>query len=171
MLKTIFIQNYLYIFIHLFNSCISHSDIFNSFRNPIICCDSHHNLLIEYRISEIKAGYFRIEVVDKIIVVKTFLFLTQSGTPEGDLLGKNTGLNMLDKKYLAIDKLSTFMSSDIDKNEQINKIFSDAGCQSLLELYDKIDQLCTKRSNQSMSMLMLDYLGYVNNPMIEVIPE
>jgi len=150
---------------------VSHSDIFNSFRNPIICCDSHHNLLIEYRISEIKAGYFRIEVVDKIIVVKTFLFLTQSGTPEGDLLGKNTGLNMLDKKYLAIDKLSTFMSSDIDKNEQINKIFSDAGCQSLLELYDKIDQLCTKRSNQSMSMLMLDYLGYVNNPMIEVIPE
>lgn len=154
--------------IHL---AVSHSDIFISFRNPIICYDSHHNLLIEYRISEIKAGYFRIDIVDKIIVVKTFLFLTQSGTPEGDLLGKKTGLKMLDKKYLAIDKLSTFMSSEINKNEQINKIFSDAGCQSLLELYEKIDQLCTKQSKQSTCTLMLDYLGYINTPIPEAISE
>ncbi len=151
------------------NLAVSHFDIFNSFRNPIISYDNHHNLLVEYRISDIKAGYFRIDVVGEIIVVRTFLFLTQCGTPEGDLLGKNTGLKMLDKKYLAIDKLSTFMSSDIGRNEQINRIFSDSGCKSLINLYENVVDICTKRSTQATSELMLDYLEYRNNPIPEAV--
>ncbi len=106
-----------------------------------------------------KAGYFRFDVVGNIIVVKTFLFLTNSGTPEGDLLAKNTGLKVLDMKYLTIDKLSTFMSSDIANNVQINKIFTDAGCQSLFELYAKVADICTKHSNQTPFARMLDYIG------------
>jgi len=134
-------------------------NMYASFLNAKLFYDSNHHLLIEYRIFETKAGYFAVEVVDKIVVVKTFLFLTQSGTPEGVLLWKNTGLKMLDKKYLAIDKLSTFISSDIDKNEQINKIFAEAGCQSLLELYEKLGCICNKQYEQSQLERMLDYIG------------
>ena len=133
--------------------------IYESFLNPKICYDKNHNLLIEYRILNSKAGYFRFDVVGNIIVIRTFLFLTNSGTPEGDLLGKNTGLKMLDKNYLSIDKLSSFMSSDIRKNEQVNKIFTDAGCQSLFELYEKLAVICTKHSNQTTFERMLDYIG------------
>ena len=150
---------------------VAQYNMYDSFLNANVFYDSNHNLLIEYRIFGTKAGYFRVDVVDGIVAVRTFLFLTQSGTPEGVLLWKNTGLKMLDKKYLAIDKLSTFISSDINKNEQINKIFSDAGCQSLLELYDKIDQICTKHSSQSTCSLMLDYLGCANTPISEAILE
>jgi uncharacterized protein YqkB len=131
-----------------------------SFRDPKVFCDTNHNLLIEYRIFNTKAGYFRIDVIDGRILVRTFLFLTQSGTPEGYLLWKNTGLKKLDKKYLAIDKLSNFMSSDIGDNQQIRKVFEDCGCQSLIELNKQIDVICTKHSSQSTSKLMIDYLGY-----------
>ena len=133
--------------------------IYESFLNPKICYDKNHNLLIEYRILNSKAGYFRFDVVGNIIVIRTFLFLTSSGTPEGDLLGKNTGLKMLDKNYLSIDKLSSFMSSDIRKNEQVNKIFTEAGCQSLFELYARVADICTKHSNQTPFERMLDYIG------------
>jgi len=132
--------------------------IYESFLEPKVCYDRNHNLLIEYRIKGLKAGYFRFDIVGDIVVLRTFLFLTNSGTPEGDLLGRNTGLKVLDKNYLAIDKLSTFMSSDINKNEQINKIFSDAGCQSLFELHEMLGNICIKHSDQSPFTLMLDYI-------------
>jgi|SRR5665647_347158 len=143
--------------------------IYHSFINPKVCFDRNHNLLIEYRILDSKAGYFRFDIVGNIIVVKTFLFLTNSGTPEGDLLSKNTGLKILDMKYLTIDKLSAFMSSDIGNNAQINKIFTDAGCQSLFELYAKLAVICTKHSNQTPFAHMLDYIGINKESITETI--
>jgi len=134
-------------------------NMYDSFLNANVFYDSNHNLLIEYRIFGTKAGYFRVDVIDGVVAVRTFLFLTQSGTPEGVLLWKNTGLKMLDKKYLAIDKLSAFISSDIGQNEQVNKIFADSGCQSLFELYEKLGSICIKQSKQSNLARMLDYIG------------
>ena len=40
--------------------------------------------------------------------------------------------------YLAIDRLDTFIKSDIAHNEKLKKIFADAGCQSLFELDEKL---------------------------------
>ncbi len=135
-------------------------NMFESFRDPKVCYDNHHNLMIEYRIFETKAGYFRIDVIDGKVLVRTFLFLTQGGTPESHLLWKNTGLQKLDTKYLAIDKLSSFMSSEIGGDEHIRKLLVDSGCQSLIELYEKIDVLSTKHPTQHTCKLMIDYLGY-----------
>jgi hypothetical protein len=138
---------------------ILHLNMYESFKNPKVSYDNNKNLLIEYRIFGTKAGYFRIDVVKGIVAVRTFLFLTNNGTHESHLLWRNTGLQKLDKKYLALDRLSNFMSSDIGNNDQIRKIFKDADCQSLLELYEKINKVCTKRPSQSTSNLMLEYLG------------
>ena len=96
--------------------------------------------------------------IEGVIVVRTFLFVTNNGTPEGQLLEKNTGLQKLDKKYLAIDKLSTFMTSDLDKNEEVLRIFKASGCQCLLDLYEKMKPLISKHANQFDSNLMLNYL-------------
>jgi len=153
------------------NENILHFNMYDSFCDPKICFDSHHNFLIEYRIFGTKAGYFRFDIVNKILVVRTFLFLTNSGTPEGDLLGKNTGLKMLDKKYLAIDKLSTFIASDIKTNPQLKKIFTDAGCQCLFDLENETDPDCISMPKKSTSALMLSYLGYVNTLIPEKVAE
>ena len=130
-----------------------------SFHDPKVLYDCNHNLMIEYRIFGTKAGYFRIDINKGIVVVRTFLFLTQISTPEGQLLWKNTGLQKMDTKYLALDKLSSFMSSDIGENKIIRKIFNDSGCQSLLELYERHESLCIKHPSQHTCKLMIDYLG------------
>lgn len=103
-----------------FDPSLAQYNMYISFLHAKVFCDNSHDLLIEYRIFETKAGYFVVDVVDGIVIVKTFLFLTNNGTPEGALLWKNTGLKMLDKKYLAIDKLSTFITSDIGKFYNLN---------------------------------------------------
>lgn len=141
-----------------------HLNMYVSLRNPKVFYDSKDNLLIEYRFFDTKAGYFRVDIVDGVIVLRTFLFVTNNGTPEGQMLEKNTGLQKLDKKYLAIDKLSTFMSSDIGDNQEVRKIFIDAGCSCLLDLYEKTNVLSTKHPNQTTSTLMLDYLGQRSSP-------
>lgn len=133
-----------------------------SFSKPVIAHDNNNNLLIEFRIFDIKAGYFRADIVDGIVLIRTFLFITNNGTPEGQLLEKNTGLQKLDKKYLAIDKLSTFMTSDLDKNPEVQRIFKTSGCQCLLDLYEQIKPMVTKHANGFNSELMLKYITNQN---------
>ena len=126
--------------------------------------------LIEYRIYGTRTGYFKIDIVGNIVVVRTFLFLTNNGTPEGELLGKNTGLKMLDKKYLLIDKLSTFISSDIGTSPQLKKIFCDSGCQSLFDLHDNNGGIYQKTPLKPTSEFMLAYLGWNNTVVSEAVP-
>ena len=145
------------------STTLSHLNFFSSIVNAKVFYDNNHHILIEHRICECKVGYFRVDIVDGIAVVRTFLFLTQSGTPEGQLLWKNTGLQKLDTKYLAMDKLSSFMSSDIGDNDRVRKILQNSGCQGLLDLYAIINKCSTKHPSHSLSSMMLDYLGITDH--------
>ncbi|MDP4207832.1 MAG: hypothetical protein Q8928_03350 [Bacteroidota bacterium] len=140
-------------------------NMFCSLAKPKYTYDNNNNLLIEYIFFGTKAGYFRADIIDGIILLRTFLFITNNGTPEGQLLEKNTGLKKLDKKYLAIDKLSTFMTADLDKNDEVQRIFKTSGCQCLLDLYEKMKPLVTKHANGFDSELMLKY---ITNPNTEI---
>ena len=105
------------------------------FMDPVI---KHHKdydrSLVEFYLSDKKAGYLQVELHGDKLIIHTFLFLTNSGTPEGKKLEQLAGLQKADKIYLEIDKLSTFNSYHIDKNEQLKELFVQAGCGSLLEL-------------------------------------
>lgn len=74
------------------------------------------------------------DIIDEKIVLRTFLFLTNNGTPEGEKLHEHTGIMKEDKMYLTIDKFSSFIHSDIKYNDHIKDIFIKAGCQSLFEV-------------------------------------
>lgn len=137
-------------------------NIFNSLANPKITYDCNNKLLIEYDFFNTKAGYFRADVIDGIILLRTFLFVTNNGTPEGQLLEKNTGLKKLDKKYLNIDKLSTFMNSDLDQKPEVQLLFKKSGCQCLIDLYDNMKLLLTKKDNPFKFDLMLSYINKKN---------
>ncbi len=100
-----------------------------------MCYDIHKNMMIEFYILDVKAGYLPFEITDGKIVIKTFLFLTNGSTPEGAMLEKYTGLNREEIKYLKIDKLSSFINSDISENEELQVFMKKAGCECLLELY------------------------------------
>ena len=81
-----------------------------------------------------KLGYLKADVIGDKLVVRTFLFITNNGTPEGKKLNQMFGLQKADKKYLGIDKLSTFIQSDIKNDEKLKAIFCLAGCGDLFKL-------------------------------------
>ena len=132
--------------------------MYHSFTKVKVFYDTHNNLLIEYRYDNKRAGYFRVDIVEGIILVRTFLFITNSGTPEGQLREKNTGLQKLDKKYLAMDKLSTYMTSDIGNNKELRKRIVESGCQSLIELYEIVKEITVKKGQCISEKLLMEYL-------------
>jgi hypothetical protein len=60
---------------------------------------------------------------------------------------------------LAIDRLDTFIKSDIAHNEKLKKIFADAGCQSLFELDEKLIQGDERLNEKHVVNFISHYLG------------
>ena len=150
---------------------ITQYHLYCSLLNPKIAYDNNHNLLIEYSFFGTKAGYFRADIVEGVILLRTFLFVTNNGTPEGQLLEKNTGLKKLDKKYLTIDKLSTFMNSDLDKNIEVQNLFKESNCKCLIDLYNNMKPLLTKTDNNFKFNLMLSYINVNKSDTVANEPE
>ncbi|MCB0824018.1 MAG: hypothetical protein KDC09_15075 [Bacteroidales bacterium] len=103
--------------------------IFNS--SPLY----HHNeWFFPMKLGDVVIGYFTGQLVDGALVLKTFLFVTNEGTPEAERLTEIAGLAKLDIKYWKIDTLRNFFESDISKNEHIRNIFEEAGCGGLFRI-------------------------------------
>lgn len=100
---------------------------------------SHHgNQLIPFFLGEYKLGYLLYEYIEGIILIKTFLLLTNNATPEGEKLNQILGIEKNDKKYLTLDRLSHFIHSDIPENKALFKHFKEAGCGDLFNIDYKI---------------------------------
>ena len=95
--------------------------------------------LIEVNISGSKVGYLAYNYVQGVVIIRTFLLLTNNDTPEGEKLHALYGLEKFDKQHLGIDKLSSFALSDIDENPKVKQVFENAGCQGLFNVSDFID--------------------------------
>ena len=108
--------------------------IYSSLKDPKILAARNGKFLIESRFHDKKIGYFVASLLNDKVVLRTFLFLTNNGTPEGQKLAELTGIQKQDKKYLALDKLSTFIDPELRQNETIRRLFVDAGCGVLFEL-------------------------------------
>ncbi|MBI4726776.1 hypothetical protein HY768_06080 [candidate division TA06 bacterium] len=135
-----------------------HYSLFQSLQQPKAINDGQGNILVEYRIFNAKAGYLIADIKDGRVVIRTFLFVTNNGTPEGKRLEEVCGLGRLDKQYLALDKLSTFMAADVAGNAGLQELFRQAGCECLWDLKEKVGPLCTV-SGQAPAALLEQYLG------------
>lgn len=106
-----------------------------------------------------KLGYLVAHYVDSILVVTTFLFITQEGTPEGMLLNKLTGFKKLDKSHLCIDKLSTFVNSDIASKPELAKLLQDANLGHLVDISQKIDWICKRQGRERLDpSFIMEYI-------------
>lgn len=92
--------------------------------------------LVEYQIHGKKLGYLVCSVHDEKIIIRTFLFLTNDGTPEGKKLFELSKLELLDKQYLGIDTLEGFIKFEIAEDPVLKELFTQTGCESLLNLED-----------------------------------
>ncbi len=129
--------------------------IFSLYKANIIK-DFKGTSLIELKIFEQKAGYLVAEIVEGVVLIKTFLFLTNNGTPEAEKLKELSGLSTVGKKYFEIDKLSTFMHSNISKDEKLKSLFMEAGCGSLFKIFSVRK---TERPEISSAKPILKYLN------------
>jgi hypothetical protein len=116
---------------------ILHHFLFQSIGNLQSNVLENGRILVEYLIFDVKVGYLVLDLVEGIALIRTFLFLTNNGTPEGERLHKSTGLEIIEKKYLSIDKLSTFTLTDLKDDEELKELFTSTGCGCLFELADK----------------------------------
>lgn len=103
-----------------------------------VCKLPDGGLLVAYYLEKSKAGYLYIDVDDGVILVRTFLFLTNASTPEGRKLRKHIGLQKDDVKFLNIDRLTPLMESDLLQDEELCDLFRNAGCEPLIELCEKL---------------------------------
>lgn len=78
---------------------ISELSFYNSLHNPRFIY-YRGKIYAEYIIdSTIKLGYILLEYLDGISLAKTFLLLSNNGTPEGDKLNEISGIKKFDHKY------------------------------------------------------------------------
>lgn len=131
--------------------CMSEFQIFesllDSFTKPEAIKITGSKFLISYYVDGIKLGYFVLLVNEGIAVVKTFLFLTNDGTPEGNLLNSKLQMSKYEKQHFSLDKLSAFYYSDIDQDQIIKSILKQSGCQKLIGIKSKLKILGEDRLN------------------------
>lgn len=90
--------------------------------------------LVEYRLLQWLIGYLVVEIVDDAVLVETFLFLTMDGTPQGDALRHKLHLRRPDKQFLALDRLETFLSTDLRYDRELVELLDECGCGHLFEI-------------------------------------
>ena len=103
------------------------------YKKQISILHNGKSLLAYYHIKH-KLGYFLLDVIDGVVVMRTFLFITNSGTPEGDRLDRELNIGKLEKQYVGIDKLSSFVGSDLMMDERVKNIFDKVGLGHLKDL-------------------------------------
>jgi hypothetical protein len=90
--------------------------------------------LVDYIAFGEKIGYLVVSVQRDSILIHTFFLLTANNTPEGNKLRELFGIQKADSQYLGIDKLSTFIHSNIQQHEDVCEWFREAGCESILRV-------------------------------------
>lgn len=108
------------------------TDAFSQGRRIII--DGKGQYLIECYYENVKIGYLVATYIDEMLLIRTFLLITHSGTPEGRKLEELTGLQRKDKSYLALDDMRSLANSDIIDDPSVRRLFVEAGCESVLHL-------------------------------------
>jgi len=106
--------------------------IWSSLQSPeVTWMEEKDKFLVEYRLRDHKLGYFVFRALDDIYVAITFLFLTMDGTPEGEKLWEKLRLTKRDKQYTGLDRLSTYVLSDMKDDPELVAVFKECGCAHL----------------------------------------
>jgi hypothetical protein len=123
--------------------------LYLSLINVKSCKGTNDTILIEYRIFRNKVGYLVVDIYGGNLIIRTFLLVTQNGTPEGNKLSEIYNLGKLEKSYMGIDKLSTFMTKELEHYEKLRDILHKVDCDVLIDLYNGIKAICNKQASHT----------------------
>jgi hypothetical protein len=93
--------------------------------------------LIEFKFLSTRVGYLLAEVVDdKHVLIRTFLFLTMDGTPEGTILWQKLRLSRHDKQYLGLDTIDAFAATDLRTDAHLVSLLGQCNCAHLFDVFE-----------------------------------
>lgn len=113
--------------------------IWDSLERPTLVERDGDEFLVEFGLAGLRMGYFVAIPVEDAVVVRTFLFLTMQGTPESRLLRERLKLRRDDVEHLELDRLETFLNTDMQLDGYLVRVFEQCGCGHLLRLRDPSD--------------------------------
>jgi len=105
--------------------------ISKSIGEPVVRPLGENTCLIELRDVEFRVGYLVGEIVDDALVLRTFLFITQSGTPEGDRFNEALRIGNYEKRWFELDRLSGFVHSDLCEDPRFQALLEQCGMKDL----------------------------------------
>jgi hypothetical protein len=134
-----------------------HDYLWQSLRTPVIkpMAQSPGKFLVEYYFGGHKIGYLVAQPLEEMVLIRSFLFLTMNGTPEGDLLWKKRRLCREDKEELELDRIKTFLLTDIQFNPTLVHLLEECGCGHLFKI---MKEPPCERTVASYARNMLKYL-------------
>ncbi len=115
-----------------------------SLRQPQIVDRHGRDLVVAYRIKQHRLGYVITSVLDDLVVVRTFKFLTMQGTPEARQLHSRLGLTRSEIDWLRLSELSAFTDTDLRQDAKLRELMEKCGCGHLLRL-DEADYIPTSQ--------------------------
>jgi hypothetical protein len=104
----------------------------DSLDRPVFIPQDVDEYLVETRMGGKRVGYFVAKVFPHLILIKTFLFLTMNGTPEGKALRSKLGLSREKIEQYKLDDFFTLVGSDIVTDPFWSKIMNECGCGHLI---------------------------------------
>lgn len=105
-----------------------------SMLKPVVAGMSGPSYMIEYRYFSHKVGYLIVTVENNIALIRSFKFITMTGTPEFYALRKRLGGSREDFEYLGLDTIDTLLNSDIQNDPKLRVIFEQCGLGHLFGL-------------------------------------
>lgn len=117
-----------------------HDYLWVSLRAPVIhpLAREPGKFLVEYRLNIHKIGYLLVEATDGVVLVRTFLFLTMNGTPEGDKFWQTLRLGKEGKKHLQLDRIQTFLGTDLQFDTELVTLLDKCGCGHLFRVLKEV---------------------------------
>lgn len=110
---------------------------------PTVISRGKNTFLITYFIGTKRIGYLVCCIYQDMLVIKTFILLTQNGTPERNKLEHILHVKKYDFNFILLNKLSHFIASDIPEDRALYKIFEDCNCADLFHVScNKESALC-----------------------------
>lgn len=129
---------------------------------PEFASCSDGRFLIAFGIGSTKLGYFAGDVLSDKVLIKTFLFLTMRGCPEGDLLARKLGMSRKDLEFTELDSLRCFTESGVRTDPRLQglrDLLEKCGCGHLLKL-DVDDEHFAQPGKGGNAEMLAKYLSH-----------
>jgi hypothetical protein len=101
--------------------------------DPVVSGRDGESYLVDYYYANQKMGYLVVHPVSDILLIRSFKFITMSGTPEFYKLKRELRGDRQDFEYLGLDTVDGLMNSDLHKDPKLRQIFKNCGLSHLFE--------------------------------------